>query len=172
MIPLKKVICCVSPQHQFHLYSFDTSRSTSVMYYFCLWFIDIETNFFPWLMAEVNNSLEKRYTARALVDSKGCMIFYQLFKRDDRLILNLPLLMKGNQRHFFLQRAGGSLTCSLWVPSRGSFKTLHVCLMWNLMHRMWTERSLSSLSAIIHDVAQKRLERFKELETQMDQSDK
>ncbi|KAL3052340.1 radial spoke head protein 3 homolog [Trematomus bernacchii] len=30
---------------------------------------DIETNFFPWLMAEVNNSLEKRYTARALLDT-------------------------------------------------------------------------------------------------------
>ncbi|KAK5852804.1 hypothetical protein PBY51_006643 [Eleginops maclovinus] len=30
---------------------------------------DIETNFFPWLMAEVNNSLKKRYTARALLDT-------------------------------------------------------------------------------------------------------
>ncbi|XP_042359675.1 radial spoke head protein 3 homolog [Plectropomus leopardus] len=30
---------------------------------------DIETNFLPWLMAEVNNSLEKRYTARALLDT-------------------------------------------------------------------------------------------------------
>uniref|UniRef100_A0A3Q3VJQ7 Uncharacterized protein n=1 Tax=Mola mola TaxID=94237 RepID=A0A3Q3VJQ7_MOLML len=54
---------------------------------------DIETNFFPWLMAEVNNSLEKRYTARALINT------------------------------------------------------------------------------IIHDVAQKRLERFKELDIQTDQSD-
>ncbi len=34
------------------------------------WFPDIETNFLPWLMAEVNNSLEKRYTARELLDSK------------------------------------------------------------------------------------------------------
>ncbi|KAM7395216.1 hypothetical protein PAMA_006802 [Pampus argenteus] len=30
---------------------------------------DIETNFFPWLMSEVNNSLEKRYAARELLDS-------------------------------------------------------------------------------------------------------
>ncbi|XP_031178420.1 radial spoke head protein 3 homolog [Sander lucioperca] len=30
---------------------------------------DIENNFFPWLMAEVNNSLEKRYTARELLDT-------------------------------------------------------------------------------------------------------
>ncbi|XP_035534826.1 radial spoke head protein 3 homolog [Morone saxatilis] len=30
---------------------------------------DIETNFFPWLMAEVNNSLDKRYTARELLDT-------------------------------------------------------------------------------------------------------
>ncbi|XP_071775223.1 radial spoke head protein 3 homolog [Centroberyx gerrardi] len=29
---------------------------------------DIETNFFPWLMAEVNNNLEKRYVARELLD--------------------------------------------------------------------------------------------------------
>ncbi|GAA6228856.1 radial spoke head protein 3 homolog [Lates japonicus] len=30
---------------------------------------DIETNFFPWLMAEVNNSLWKRYAARELLDT-------------------------------------------------------------------------------------------------------
>ncbi|XP_029983615.1 radial spoke head protein 3 homolog [Sphaeramia orbicularis] len=30
---------------------------------------DIETNFFPWLMDEVHNSLEKRYTARELLDT-------------------------------------------------------------------------------------------------------
>ncbi|AWP20193.1 putative radial spoke head protein 3 -like [Scophthalmus maximus] len=30
---------------------------------------DIETNFFPWLMAEVNNTLERRYTARQLLDN-------------------------------------------------------------------------------------------------------
>ncbi|XP_072218440.1 radial spoke head protein 3 homolog [Leuresthes tenuis] len=30
---------------------------------------DIETNFFPWLMAEVNNNLEKRYTAREMLDN-------------------------------------------------------------------------------------------------------
>ncbi|KAM9703634.1 radial spoke head protein 3 homolog [Menidia menidia] len=30
---------------------------------------DIETNFIPWLMAEVNNSLEKRYAARELLDT-------------------------------------------------------------------------------------------------------
>ncbi|XP_054474914.1 radial spoke head protein 3 homolog [Anoplopoma fimbria] len=30
---------------------------------------DIETNFIPWLMAEVNNSLEKRNTARHLLDN-------------------------------------------------------------------------------------------------------
>nr|XP_020459747.1 radial spoke head protein 3 homolog [Monopterus albus] len=54
---------------------------------------DIETNFFPWLMAEVNNSLDKRYVARELLDN------------------------------------------------------------------------------VIHDVARKRLERFKELETQSDRSD-
>uniref|UniRef100_A0A3Q3VJQ4 Uncharacterized protein n=1 Tax=Mola mola TaxID=94237 RepID=A0A3Q3VJQ4_MOLML len=54
---------------------------------------DLETNFFPWLMAEVNNSLEKRYKAREMMD------------------------------------------------------------------------------IIIHDVAQKRLERFKELDIQTDKSD-
>ncbi|XP_030260461.1 radial spoke head protein 3 homolog isoform X1 [Sparus aurata] len=30
---------------------------------------DVETNFFPWLMTEVHKSLEKRYTARALLDT-------------------------------------------------------------------------------------------------------
>ncbi|XP_029351634.1 radial spoke head protein 3 homolog [Echeneis naucrates] len=30
---------------------------------------DIETNFFPWLMDEVYNNLEKRYTARELLDT-------------------------------------------------------------------------------------------------------
>ncbi|XP_033504989.1 radial spoke head protein 3 homolog [Epinephelus lanceolatus] len=30
---------------------------------------DIETNFLPWLMSEVNNSLEKRHTARAVLDT-------------------------------------------------------------------------------------------------------
>ncbi|KAM4522770.1 radial spoke head protein 3 homolog [Odontesthes bonariensis] len=30
---------------------------------------DIETNFLPWLMAEVNNNLEKRYTAREVLDT-------------------------------------------------------------------------------------------------------
>ncbi|XP_038582600.1 radial spoke head protein 3 homolog [Micropterus salmoides] len=30
---------------------------------------EIETDFFPWLMAEVNNTLEKRYTARELLDT-------------------------------------------------------------------------------------------------------
>ncbi|XP_068433264.1 radial spoke head protein 3 homolog [Clinocottus analis] len=30
---------------------------------------DVETNFLPWLMAEVNNSLEKRYTARHVLDN-------------------------------------------------------------------------------------------------------
>ncbi|XP_059212252.1 radial spoke head protein 3 homolog [Centropristis striata] len=30
---------------------------------------DIETHFFPWLMEEVHNNLEKRYTARALLDN-------------------------------------------------------------------------------------------------------
>ncbi|XP_034756837.1 radial spoke head protein 3 homolog [Etheostoma cragini] len=30
---------------------------------------DIENNFFPWLMVEVNNSLEKRYAARGLLDA-------------------------------------------------------------------------------------------------------
>ncbi|KAG8011447.1 Radial spoke head protein 3-like protein [Nibea albiflora] len=30
---------------------------------------DIETNFLPWLMVEVNNSLERRYTARAMLDT-------------------------------------------------------------------------------------------------------
>ncbi|XP_070782447.1 radial spoke head protein 3 homolog [Enoplosus armatus] len=30
---------------------------------------DIETNFFPWLMAEVNNNLEKRYIAREMLDT-------------------------------------------------------------------------------------------------------
>ncbi|XP_056283654.1 radial spoke head protein 3 homolog [Pseudoliparis swirei] len=30
---------------------------------------DIETNFLPWLMVEVNNSLERRYTARNLLDN-------------------------------------------------------------------------------------------------------
>ncbi|XP_037305041.2 radial spoke head protein 3 homolog isoform X1 [Pungitius pungitius] len=30
---------------------------------------DIETNFIPWLMAEVNNSLERRYAARNLLDT-------------------------------------------------------------------------------------------------------
>ncbi|XP_034384365.1 radial spoke head protein 3 homolog isoform X2 [Cyclopterus lumpus] len=30
---------------------------------------DIETNFIPWLMVEVNNSLERRYTARHLLDN-------------------------------------------------------------------------------------------------------
>ncbi|XP_070843719.1 radial spoke head protein 3 homolog [Chaetodon trifascialis] len=30
---------------------------------------DIETNFFPWLMTEVNNSLDKRYVARQLLDN-------------------------------------------------------------------------------------------------------
>ncbi|XP_029903187.1 radial spoke head protein 3 homolog [Myripristis murdjan] len=29
---------------------------------------DLETNFMPWLMAEVNNNLEKRYAARELLD--------------------------------------------------------------------------------------------------------
>lgn len=40
-------------------------------------FPDIETNFFPWLMAEVNNNLEKRYRARELLDSKK--IHYHVF---------------------------------------------------------------------------------------------
>ncbi|TKS75463.1 Radial spoke head protein 3 -like protein A-kinase anchor protein RSPH3 [Collichthys lucidus] len=30
---------------------------------------DIETNFLPWLVVEVNNSLERRYTARAMLDT-------------------------------------------------------------------------------------------------------
>lgn len=30
---------------------------------------DIEVNFLPWLMAEVNNQLEKRYTARQMLDT-------------------------------------------------------------------------------------------------------
>ncbi|XP_068593446.1 radial spoke head protein 3 homolog [Cebidichthys violaceus] len=30
---------------------------------------DVETNFIPWLMDEVNNSLERRYTARNLLDN-------------------------------------------------------------------------------------------------------
>ncbi|XP_029281379.1 radial spoke head protein 3 homolog [Cottoperca gobio] len=33
---------------------------------------DIETNFFPWLTSEVNKSLEKRFTARALLDTIIC----------------------------------------------------------------------------------------------------
>lgn len=42
----------------------------SLLSYLWFWFPDIETNFFPWLMAEVNNSLQKRYAARELLDSK------------------------------------------------------------------------------------------------------
>lgn len=34
------------------------------------WFPDIESNFLPWLMSEVNNCLEKRNVARQLLDSK------------------------------------------------------------------------------------------------------
>uniref|UniRef100_A0A3Q1BH65 Radial spoke head 3 n=1 Tax=Amphiprion ocellaris TaxID=80972 RepID=A0A3Q1BH65_AMPOC len=33
---------------------------------------DIEMNFFPWLMAEVNNTLEKRYIAREMLDAIIC----------------------------------------------------------------------------------------------------
>ncbi|KAG7222729.1 hypothetical protein INR49_026338 [Caranx melampygus] len=38
---------------------------------------DIETHFLPWLMDEVNNTLEKRYLAREMLDSKGRL--YNIF---------------------------------------------------------------------------------------------
>uniref|UniRef100_UPI0037E89CEF radial spoke head protein 3 homolog n=1 Tax=Semicossyphus pulcher TaxID=241346 RepID=UPI0037E89CEF len=38
---------------------------------------DIETNFFPWLMAEVNNRLDERYTTRELLDT----IIYEVVQK-------------------------------------------------------------------------------------------
>lgn len=42
------------------------------LHFFALyfWFPDIESNFLPWLMSEVNNCLKKRNAARQLLDSK------------------------------------------------------------------------------------------------------
>lgn len=76
------------PIHKFchvvtsHSWMFVCMNVLTLISHMWFWFPDIETNFLPWLMSEVNNSLEKRFTARELLDSKifNIYIYIYLFK--------------------------------------------------------------------------------------------
>ncbi|KAF0023674.1 hypothetical protein F2P81_024304 [Scophthalmus maximus] len=133
---------------------------------------DIETNFFPWLMAEVNNTLERRYTARQLLDNLVAFRF-KMSHRNERCVYITILFMferlmlsddcKWYSEQVLLQESSGHRYC--WIALWWLF-VKHCKGHCSVVHRADVDRMhlhpILSVSDIIHDVAKERLEGFKE----------